>query len=87
MKHLTVFFRHYNDLDHIPPVLYRWLTEEIGSVHAVFMGDAELTEDFRTLFLSAFAGFTYTIGENYFNRYGFFGFLSSRVQIRDYRKP
>ena len=45
------FLRHYNDIDHITPVIYKW-TDSGHSCDVILIGSAKLRSDFRIGFLS-----------------------------------
>ena len=49
------FLRHYNDIDHVTPVIYKW----IGSGHqcdVVLIGSTQFRRDFRVKYLSQLQG-------------------------------
>ncbi|MFQ5633753.1 MAG: hypothetical protein ACE5G3_00290 [Gammaproteobacteria bacterium] len=49
------FLRHYNDIDHITPVVHKWI--ERGHVcDVVLMGEAGFREDFRVVYLASLDG-------------------------------
>ncbi|MDN5753801.1 MAG: hypothetical protein L0H15_11080, partial [Nitrosospira sp.] len=49
------FLRHYNDIDHITPVIYKW----VGCGHVcdvVLIGNSRFRNDYRIQFLSRLDG-------------------------------
>lgn len=48
------FLRHYNDIDHIVPVIYKWLSRDKGPVDVVVTTDPGYLDDYRIQFLSRF---------------------------------
>jgi hypothetical protein len=46
------FLRHYNDIDHVTPVIYKWVSRD-HEADVVLMGDARFLDDFRLTFLAA----------------------------------
>lgn len=49
------FLRHYNDIDHITPVIYKWV-DSGHNCDVVLIGNAKFRKDFRIEFLSKFDG-------------------------------
>jgi len=49
------FLRHYNDIDHITPVIYKW-TDSGHSCDVILIGSAKFRSDFRIGFLSKLDG-------------------------------
>lgn len=49
------FLRHYNDIDHITPVVHKWI-ERGHSCDVVLMGEAHFREDFRIVYLATLDG-------------------------------
>jgi hypothetical protein len=49
------FLRHYNDIDHITPVVHKWV-ERGHTCDVVLMGDAQFREDFRVVYLATLDG-------------------------------
>ena len=56
-RKLLVFLRSYNDIDHIVPVIYKWLSMEDVPVAAVLTAERSLLEDYRLQFLTQFSNF------------------------------
>ena len=55
MKQKALFFlRHYNDIDHIVPVIYKWLESERGVANVVVTSYPNIMDDFRINFLKQF---------------------------------
>ena len=48
------FLRHYNDIDHITPVIYKW-TEQGHTCDIVLIGEGHFRNDYRISFLSSLA--------------------------------
>jgi hypothetical protein len=48
------FLRHYNDIDHMVPVIYKWLSLDKGPVDVVITTTPEYLEDYRIQFLKQF---------------------------------
>ncbi len=50
------FLRHYNDIDHITPLIHKWVesrqTDGHNSADVVLMGDREFMQDYRLAYLS-----------------------------------
>lgn len=52
VKQKAVFFlRHYNDIDHIVPVIYKWLVMQKGPVDVVITSNPGYLNDYRIQFL------------------------------------
>ncbi len=49
------FLRHYNDIDHITPVIYKWI-QSGHQCDVVLIGSAKFRRDFRVQFLSQLKG-------------------------------
>ena len=49
------FLRHYNDIDHITPVIYKWV-DSGHNCDVVLIGNARFRSDFRIEFLSKLDG-------------------------------
>ena len=49
------FLRHYNDIDHITPVIFKWVNSG-HSCDVVLIGSAQFMTDFRIRFLSQLSG-------------------------------
>jgi len=49
------FLRHYNDIDHITPVVHKWI-ERGHTCDVVLMGEAYFREDFRIVYLDGLDG-------------------------------
>ncbi len=49
------FLRHYNDIDHVTPVVYKWI-ERGHSCDVVLLGEAHFREDFRVVYLAGLEG-------------------------------
>jgi len=49
------FLRHYNDIDHITPVVHKWI-ERGHTCDVVLMGEAHFREDFRIVYLDGLDG-------------------------------
>jgi len=49
------FLRHYNDIDHITPVIYKWV-DSGHNCDVVLIGNAQFRRDFRIEFLSKLDG-------------------------------
>ncbi|GJL75116.1 hypothetical protein [Nitrosomonas sp.] len=49
------FLRHYNDIDHITPVIYKW-AESGHQCNVVLIGSARFRRDYRIQFLKQLAG-------------------------------
>ncbi|MER2513859.1 MAG: hypothetical protein ABTQ25_15805 [Nitrosomonas ureae] len=49
------FLRHYNDIDHITPVVYQWI-ESGHQCDVVLIGSAQFRRDFRVKYLSQLQG-------------------------------
>lgn len=49
------FLRHYNDIDHITPVVHKW-AERGHACDVVLMGDAHFREDYRVVYLASLNG-------------------------------
>jgi hypothetical protein len=81
------FLRHYNDIDHITPVIYKW----IGSGHScdiVLIGNSRFRNDYRIEFLGKLPGVRMAyIGDLLspaeFTRW----FLQTLILIRSLRRP
>lgn len=48
------FLRHYNDIDHITPVIYKW-TDQGNTCDIVLIGEGHFRDDYRVRFLSSLA--------------------------------
>jgi len=57
-KKLLVFLRAYNDIDHITPILYKWLTITDIPVDIVITTEKHLLYDYRIEFLKTFQNLT-----------------------------
>ena len=44
------FLRHYNDIDHITPVIYKWI-DSGHSCDVVMIGSSQFQNDYRIEFL------------------------------------
>jgi len=55
MKKALFFLRHYNDIDHITPVITKWV-ESGNSCDIVLLKKARIVDDFRIQFLSTLKG-------------------------------
>lgn len=55
MKKALFFLRHYNDIDHITPVIAKWV-ESGNRCDIVLLRKAKLNDDFRIQFLSTLKG-------------------------------
>ncbi|MCP5242266.1 hypothetical protein [Nitrosomonas sp.] len=55
MKKALFFLRHYNDIDHITPVIVKWV-ESGNSCDIVLLKKTKLTDDFRIQFLNTLNG-------------------------------
>jgi len=51
---ILFFLRHYNDIDHIVPVIYKWLHTSQGQAHVIITTDREYLDDYRIKFLEQF---------------------------------
>src|SRR5439155_14332835 len=51
------FLRHYNDIDHITPVMYEWMKSGHAAI-AVVYSTPEYLKDYRLQFLSQFQAFS-----------------------------
>ncbi|SFE72848.1 hypothetical protein SAMN05428977_102720 [Nitrosomonas sp. Nm166] len=49
------FLRHYNDIDHVTPVIYKW-TQSGHSCDVVLIGSTQFRRDFRIKYLSQLQG-------------------------------
>ena len=49
------FLRHYNDIDHITPVVHKWI-ERGHTCDVVLVGEAHFREDFRVVYLDTLDG-------------------------------
>ena len=49
------FLRHYNDIDHVTPVIYKW-TKSGYQCDVVLIGSAQFRRDFRVQYLSQLPG-------------------------------
>ena len=49
------FLRHYNDIDHITPVVHKWI-ERGHTCDVVLMGEAHFRDDFRVVYLATLDG-------------------------------
>jgi hypothetical protein len=49
------FLRHYNDIDHITPIIYKWI-QSGHQCDVVLIGSAKFRRDFRVQYLSQLAG-------------------------------
>jgi len=49
------FLRHYNDIDHITPVVYKWV-ERGHTCDVVMLGEAHFRNDFRVVYLAGLDG-------------------------------
>lgn len=49
------FLRHYNDIDHVTPVVHKW-SERGHTGDVVLMGDARFREDYRVVYLDSLDG-------------------------------
>lgn len=49
------FLRHYNDIDHITPVIHKWI-ERGHTCDVVLMGDRHFRDDFRVVYLATLDG-------------------------------
>ena len=49
------FLRHYNDIDHITPVVHKWVERGHGC-DLLLMGEAHFREDFRIVYLAGLDG-------------------------------
>ncbi len=49
------FLRHYNDIDHITPVVYKWV-ERGHTCDVVMLGEAHFRDDFRVVYLASLDG-------------------------------
>jgi len=55
MMKALFFLRHYNDIDHITPVVHKWI-ERGHTCDLVLMGEAHFRKDFRVLYLESLEG-------------------------------
>jgi len=51
MQKVIFFLRHNNDLDHITPVLYKWITTKQIPIDIIITSDESLLEDYRIKYL------------------------------------
>jgi len=49
------FLRHYNDIDHVTPVVHKWI-ERGHTCDVVLLGEAHFREDFRVVYLASLDG-------------------------------
>ena len=49
------FLRHYNDIDHVTPVIYKW-TSSGHQCDVVLIGSTQFRRDFRVKYLSQLQG-------------------------------
>ena len=49
------FLRHYNDIDHITPVIYKWI-DSGHSCDVVMIGSSQFQNDYRIEFLRKLKG-------------------------------
>lgn len=49
------FLRHYNDIDHVTPVIYKWI-QSGHQCDVVLIGSAKFRRDFRVQYLSQLKG-------------------------------
>jgi len=55
MKQKAIFFlRHYNDIDHIVPVIYKWCKVEDVPIEIIITSDRDKLNDYRITFLKQF---------------------------------
>ena len=57
-KKLLVFLRAYNDIDHITPILYKWLIVTDIPVDVVITSNRSFLNDYRIKLLNQFQNFT-----------------------------
>jgi hypothetical protein len=71
------FLRHYNDIDHVTPVIYKWV-ESGHQCDVVLIGSAKFRHDFRIKYLSTLEGVRVAHVRELF---GLLGFLKWRLQM------
>ncbi len=49
------FLRHYNDIDHVTPVIYKWV-ERGHAADVLLMGDPHYRDDYRVVYLASLNG-------------------------------
>ena len=49
------FLRHYNDIDHVTPVIYKWIKSG-HQCDVVLIGSAQFRRDFRVQYLKELPG-------------------------------
>ncbi len=71
------FLRHYNDIDHVTPVIYKWVKSG-HQCDVVLIGSTKFRHDFRIKYLSTLEGVRVAHVRQVF---GLFGFLKWRLQM------
>ncbi|MDQ3185511.1 MAG: hypothetical protein M3Q16_03415, partial [Pseudomonadota bacterium] len=81
------FLRHYNDIDHITPVIYKWV--DSGHIcDVVLIGNSRFRDDYRIKFLSELKGVRLAYIGDLLPRAEFARwFLQTLTLIRSLRKP
>ena len=81
------FLRHYNDIDHITPVIYKWV--DSGHVcDVVLIGNSRFCNDYRIKFLSQLSGVRMAYLSDLLPRLEFVRwFLQTLILIRSLRRP
>ncbi len=53
---LLVFLRHYNDIDHVTPVIWKWVDSGHGAVRVVLSANERVLADYRVRLLQSLPG-------------------------------
>jgi len=51
MNKVVFFLRHNNDIDHITPIIYKWITTKNVATDIIITSDSSLLEDYRIKYL------------------------------------
>jgi len=65
---ILFFLRHYNDIDHIVPVIYKWLQSGSSQAYAIIATDPSYQDDYRIQFLLHYENFHLFHIQDFFNK-------------------
>lgn len=81
------FLRHYNDIDHITPVIWKW-TESGHTCDVVLIGNSRFRNDYRIRFLRGLKGVRLAYVADVLTPLEFVGwFFQTLILIRSLRRP
>ena len=79
VKKAFFFLRHNNDIDHITPVLHKWLSNEEIETHIIICDNKKYLEDYRIKYLKKFKNAKIYFISHLFEKYGWKGKFYKKI--------